>query len=1191
MSSHPSYLYLCLILLSFWACEPKGNSEEEFDSPVAALDHKQLPFDMSSFQRAYPDKTFDVNGYKAAFSEALSKHAEKSVLAPDGFDAPWTTQGPGNIGARINIIEIDPNNEQVIYIGFSGGGVWKTTNDGATWAPIFDAQPYLSIGAIEVDPANSNIVYVGTGDPNITGYPFIGNGVYKSTNGGTTWTQIGLANTGVISKIIVDPTNSNTVYASAMGNPFAKGLNRGLYKSTNGGSSWTKVLYISDQAGVIDMVLNPNNPNIIFATGWDRIRTNQQSIIYGNGARVYRSTNGGITWSILTNGLPIKQLSRINLAMSPDNPNVLYASVVDSTFYPQGIYKTENGGDSWTAVTEGNSDNGLVNPFSNFGWYFARIFIRPGNDQTAFLLGVRLWSTPNSGGVWSVLPPLTGANAPHVDNHYMAFNSNGDIYLATDGGLYKNPVGTQQWQDKENIAATQVYRIGFNPHTPAAPYYGGCQDNGTVRGNAGSMNNWERVFGADGFQPVFHPTDPNKIYYETQNGNIFRTTDGVSFQSYIAGISQTDRIHWDMQYIMSAHNPEVLYTGTHRVYRHNPASSPNWIPISNDLTDGNIYGANFHTITTVHESPVDANVLYAGTTDGNVWRSTNAGTNWTAINSGLPDRYVTCIKADPNNPNGVYVAHSGYRYNEVIPHIHYSANQGATWVNISADLPQLGINHIEVMPNNNGNVIFVATDAGVYATLNGGNSWDRLGTAFPFVTTYDLDLNLDDNLLIAGTFGRSILTFPLDEIGVSLTPPASANIAGGIQTIYGKLVNEVQVSLSGGSTNNTATDLSGAYQFNALATGQSITVTPGKDINPRNGVTGFDIVAMKRQILQVDTLGPYDLIAADINSNGVVTSYDVVLLTKLILEIDNDFAFNTSWRFVRGNYVFPNPLSPFPFPETINYNPLTASQFDADFIAVKIGDVNNSVNSSQFNGAEEKSFGGALNFEMQNQQIRKGESITVSLTTNEFTDLLGYQFTLQFDEKTLEFQSAATTDLDGIGEQVFGERHVKNGQLTTLWTNALPVSMDKGTEVMRIHFVAKADGQLKELLTINSMHTTQEAYRGEGTLLEPVLNWTAATATTLLNANTDITMGQNIPNPLKKGGTSRITFNLPEATTASFELYDPFGKLIWSTNQNYPAGSHEVELKSELFTQSGVYLYHLKTKTGQSCTKRMLYLE
>jgi hypothetical protein len=337
------------------------------------------------------------------------------------------------------------------------------------------------------------------------------------------------------------------------------------------------------------------------------------------------------------------------------------------------------------------------------------------------------------------------------------------MLLATDGGLYKLATDGQSWQDIDNIPNTQFYHVAYNPFQPAN-YYGGAQDNGTCSGNASDINAWYRIYGGDGFKPMFDPVDPMITYAETQNGGLAYSNDGGSwFNDMTNGIDFNDRINWDMPYIMSKSDPTVLYCGTQYVYKMTGAPYGFWQPISPDLTDGDIYGARFHNMSCLEESPVNTNTLYAGTSDGNVWVSLDAGSTWSNVTGTLPDRYVTSIKASPNTSNVAYVTVSGYKDNDNIPHIHKTTNNGQSWTSISGDLPQLAIN--DVMPvSGDDNVLFVATDGGVYGTINGGVNWTRVGSNMPVIPVYDLELNESQQRIIAGTFGRSIMSFPLDSI-------------------------------------------------------------------------------------------------------------------------------------------------------------------------------------------------------------------------------------------------------------------------------------------------------------------------------------------------------------------------------------------------------------------------------------------
>ena len=730
--------------------------------PVDKLSEKNFPSENFYLQRAYPDPYPDFVAFEKGMKQARLMAAAKSI----GFDAEWTVQGPGNIGARANTVAVNPQNEDIIYTGFSSGGVWKTTDGGANWSPVFDGELWPSIGDIEIDPNNPETVYVSTGDPNISFYPMLGDGVYKSTDGGETWANIGLQAQRVISRIALHPTDPNIIFAASMGLPFIRDNNRGLYRTTDGGATWQQVLFISDQAGVTDVVIDPFDPNVVYASGWDRVRNNMESVISGSGAKVYRSTDGGTTWTMLTNGLPQEDMGRTGLAISKNMPGLVFVMYVGTDSNLSGIFKSENSGESWEPV----GISGVEGALGGFGWYFGKLRVNPANDDEIFLLGVDLWRGVVSTGTWSEATPPWWAYEVHADKHDLVFSTSGNMYLATDGGLYKSTDLGISWADIENIPTTQIYRVAYNPHQPDH-YFGGAQDNGTTGGNADIINDWPRIYGGDGFQPVFHPLDPLIFYVETQNGDISVTDDGgAGFYDASEGIDFSDRRNWDMPYLMSPHNPDVFYAGTFRVYKSEAGVIPFFEPVSEDLTDGLVLHPRHHNITSLSESPAKEGLLYAGTADGNVWRADDGNFDWINISAGLPDRYVTGVKASPANENWVYVTHSGYRDNEFIPRVHRSKNRGANWEDLSANLPDIAINDIYVLPGHADSVLFVATDAGVYGTLNSGQSWSRLGKNMPFVPTFDLDWNVAQNTLMAGTFARSIMSYPIDSL-LFVVPP------------------------------------------------------------------------------------------------------------------------------------------------------------------------------------------------------------------------------------------------------------------------------------------------------------------------------------------------------------------------------------------------------------------------------------
>ncbi len=733
---------------------------------------KHAPAEHFSNQRAYPDAAPDVRAYETALQEAREQVQNRSNMS-SGFNAEWTVQGPGNIGARVNTVVVNPENEDIIYAGFADGGVFKTIDGGTNWFPVFDEQNFLAIGDIVLDENNPDVVYVGTGDPNISGLPSIGDGVYKSEDGGVNWTNIGLTEARIVSKIITHPTESNTLYVGAMGLPFERNNDRGLYKTTDGGDNWEQVLFVNDSTGIIDVLIDPTDPETLYAAAWTRVRNNFESVASSEFSQIWKTTDGGDNWTVLGNGLPENEVrSRIGLTMSATNPDKIYAMYVMYPGYQVGgVYRTLDGGDNWSEIPIENLDD---NALGGFGWYFGKIRINPNNDDDLYILGVNLHHTTDAGTNWQEVGPPWWTYEVHADKHDLVFTPSGAMVLATDGGLYKSVDDGLTWSDIENIPTTQFYRTAYNPHQPDV-YYGGAQDNGTTGGNVSYINAWPRIFGGDGFQMAFRPDNPNIFFVEYQYGGLNVTDDGgYSFFDLTTGFIEEERPNWDMPYIISTANPELMYAGAGlRVFRNTGGAYGFWEPISDDLVGTEGFRPS---ISTVAESPVNSNYLYAGTTNGKVWYSPNGGQNWINISAGLPDRYVTATKPSPTVAERVFTTVSGYKYNDYIPHVHRSEDNGANWTDISGNLPQIAVNDIYVLPAQNDQALFVATDGGVYGTLDGGINWDRLGSNMPMIPVFDLAWNEENNELVAATFARSIQTFPIDSIlnPVSIFEPALA---------------------------------------------------------------------------------------------------------------------------------------------------------------------------------------------------------------------------------------------------------------------------------------------------------------------------------------------------------------------------------------------------------------------------------
>jgi len=729
--------------------------------------------------RSYPDSIFQEKAYRSGIEDAFRDY--EAQVSETRFQN-WTSTGPVNIGGRITSLAINPINQQIIFAGTPNGGIFRSVNSGATWTPIFDQNPYLAIGDIEIDPNNTQTIYAGTGDKVISGYPFIGNGLFKSTNGGNTWINIGLEDKGIISQIRVHPSNSNLIFAASMGTPFKRDLNRGLYKSLDGGNNWDEILQLGDQTGIIDLAVHPTNPAIIYAAGWDRIRNNTESTVTGLGGKIYKTTDAGNSWTTMSNGLPQDTVSRIGLAMDPVSSSILYAVYVSKDLELQAIYKTINGGDLWQPIPIENLLEQNPEPLGGFGWYFGNLRINPYNSSELYLLGVQLWRTVNDGSEWQMVDPDWSNFAVHADKHDMVFFNENSFVLATDGGIYKTTDAGENWIDLDFIPNTQFYRVAVNPEI-SGDYWGGTQDNGTIRLSDPVSGFWDRQRGGDGFSVYFHPTLPGVVYSTIQYGNIGYAEDYFDgyYSDMTLGIDATDRVAWDAPHFISTHFPHESYMGTYRVYKKNDPtitdSSDLWYPVSEDITDGLIYEERFHTITALCESPLVKGLLYAGTTDGNLWRSDNDGNSWVNISSWLPERYVTDIKASAQDADRVFVSHSGYKDDDHIPHLHRSENRGLSWTDISGNLPALAVNHLEIYPDTADALLFAATDGGVYYSINSGNSWSRLGNNMPVYAVYDLAIDEVNDILIAGTFARSMMKISLQDV---LAEMNNTGIAGSV---------------------------------------------------------------------------------------------------------------------------------------------------------------------------------------------------------------------------------------------------------------------------------------------------------------------------------------------------------------------------------------------------------------------------
>ena len=586
---------------------------------------EKAPTDVMFMQRAFPSGQLNTTAYR----EAIAWKKQRNSEAPSA--AVWEFTGPTNIGGRITDIEIVSNNPDTYYVGAASGGIFKTTNGGSSWAPIFDDQEMLSIGDITISEANNDIVWVGTGEVNAGGgsLAYDGDGVYQSIDGGLTWQPKGLPDIGSVGKILMDPNDGNTVFVGAMGPLFRDDDNRGVYRTTDGGTTWEQVLFISDVTGVIDMAMHPTNGDILYAATWERIRRPEFRQYGGATSGIYRSVNGGDSWTELNNGLPSAPTDkgRISIVVAPSNPDVLYARYANAAGSIEGVYRSSNGGDSWTEVNSSQLTS------VGFHWWFRGIYVDPSDEDVLYNVDFVVEKSTDGGNNWNTSFP-----GVHVDQHALAFhptNSN-IVLLGNDGGFYKSLNGGASWTKDETLPITQFYRFHVDAQN-SDKRYGGAQDNSTMRTTSGSLGDWNIITGGDGFQPLVDPTNTNIIYALSQYGGLVKSTNnGASFNLVLNGIDGTDRNNWDTPICFDPNNSQTLYFGTNRLYRSTNAAN-NWTVISPDLTAGPGGGnLTFGTITTIDVSTLESNRIYTGADDGTVFTTPDGGTTWTDISAGLP---------------------------------------------------------------------------------------------------------------------------------------------------------------------------------------------------------------------------------------------------------------------------------------------------------------------------------------------------------------------------------------------------------------------------------------------------------------------------------------------------------------------------------------------------------------------------
>ena len=728
----------------------------------------------------------------------------------------WREIGPTIMGGRVADLAVVESNPATFYVGIATGGVWRTTNNGASWEPLFDDQPTSSIGDITLSQANPNLIWVGTGEPqNRQSSPW-GNGVYKSLDGGRTWQHMGLEATRHIARIRIHPSNSDVVYVAAVGHLWGPNEERGIYRTKDGGRTWEKVLYVDEDTGAIDLIMDPDDPQTLFAAMYQRRRTGFGFNGGGPGSGIYRTTDGGDSWEELTNGLPGGIKGRIGLDIYRGDGNLVFA-IIEADLrrsgfggraaqQPQGdqqngVYRSTDRGDTWEQVSTTN----------NRPMYYSQIRVDPNDPNRIYLGGSSLYRSSDGGRTFT----NDAARGVHSDHHALWIDPDNSkhLILAGDGGVSESWDRSDSWRQLRNLPIAQFYQIGVNMEYP---YHvcGGLQDNGSwcapsaTQSNQGIRNrDWYNVGGGDGFYNVIDPNDPTIMFSESQGGSISRVDLRSMEKQRIRalprpgedGESPSYRFNWNAPIVISAHDVSTIYHASNHLLKSTDRGTT-WQEISPDLTksidrsDLEIMGvredrmlsrhdgiSSYGNITTIGESPLNADLIYVGTDDGNLQVTRDGGATWEDITDrirNLPDRtYVSRVVASRHNEATVYATFDGHRNDDYAPYVYVSEDYGRNWRAITKGLPDgWSVNVVTEHPRT-GNLLFLGNEIGVYFSIDRGQDWVRLKNDLPTVPVDDIVVHPRENDLVLGTHGRGVWIVadisPLEE----LTPEVLASSA------------------------------------------------------------------------------------------------------------------------------------------------------------------------------------------------------------------------------------------------------------------------------------------------------------------------------------------------------------------------------------------------------------------------------
>ncbi len=732
---------------------------------------------MTRFRFSALTALFVLSACIAATGQNVSSDAKPSITTATS-NLLWRSIGPANMGGRVADVEGVPGNPNIVYVGTGSGGIFKTTDGGITWKPIFDRQSTISVGDMALEPGNPDVIWVGTGESNVRNSVSFGDGVYKSTDGGKTWKNMGLRDTSTISKVIVNPKNPNIVYVAAIGHAFGKNEERGVFMTTDGGKTWNKTLYIDAEHGASDLDIDPNNPNILYAGMWRFERKPWTFTSGSDKGGVFRSIDGGLTWNKLTNGLP-KTIGRIGLAVAPSDGDVVYAilEAKEGT-----IYRSDDKGETFRLI---NRQQQLVSR----GFYYTTVRVDPTNADKVYAVASSLFQSLDGGRNFQRISPTT-----HIDFHAFWIDPANPkrMWQGQDGGVAVTYDGVS-WEYVNNFAIGQFYQVFADNALPFYNLSGGLQDNGTWVGPsrnrepAGILNDdWRMISFGDGFFAIAHPDNPDLFLTESQGGSVVRTDmknrEQQSVVPYIgiggAAGNNKFRFNWNAPLILSPHDKNTVYIAGNAVFKSTDFGK-RWTQISPDLTTNNpdrlkdaggpLFPENtsaeyYCTIISLAESPIQANLLWAGSDDGYVQVTSDGGKNWSNVSKNVPnlpaDSPVSHVEPSRTNAATAYVAFDRHKLDDNKPYVFKTADGGKSFSNITGNLPANAYVHVITEDPRNPNLLYAGTELGLYATYNGGGNWIELNMKnLPRVAVHDVLVHPRENDLILATHGRSLYVF------------------------------------------------------------------------------------------------------------------------------------------------------------------------------------------------------------------------------------------------------------------------------------------------------------------------------------------------------------------------------------------------------------------------------------------------